>query len=88
MQSGQHIEREVRQVFIKQQVAIQSFLQTVAERLRDEERGQTFVEWLGVMAIVVALVGALTAGGVLGPVKDAIVNVAEKAVNTIGDKIS
>jgi Flp pilus assembly pilin Flp len=75
-------------VFIKQQVAIQNFATELVARVRDEERGQTFVEWLGVMAIVVAIVGALTASGVLDPVKTAIVETASKAVKTIGNKIT
>ena len=74
-------------MFLKQQVALQSFFADLARRMRDEDRGQTFVEWLGVMAIVVAVVAALTAGGVLDPVKQAIVDTAKKAVTTIGDKI-
>src|SRR4051794_36931887 len=55
-------QREVSKMFLKYQVALQNFATEMVQRFeeaRKEERGQTFVEWLGVMALIVVLVVAL-----------------------------
>ena len=71
-------------MFLQAQVALQSFIYDVKERLSDEE-GQTFVEWLGVLAIIVLVVGAVA--GLAPGLGKSIGSVADKAITTIGDKI-
>lgn len=51
-------------------------------RARDEERGQANVEYVGVILVVVAIVGAVIAG--ITEVDDAIVDQLVAAVNKIG----
>jgi hypothetical protein len=71
-------------MFLQAQVALQSFIFDVKGRLQDEE-GQTFVEWLGVLAIIVLVVGAVAA---LAPgLGKNIGSVADKAITAVGDKI-
>jgi heme/copper-type cytochrome/quinol oxidase subunit 4 len=72
-------------MFIQAQVALQSFIHDAQARLEDEE-GQTFVEWLGVLAIIVLIVGAVAA---LAPgLGNAIGGVAQKAIDAVGNKIA
>jgi Flp pilus assembly pilin Flp len=65
------------------QVALESLMADVARRMAEEERGQTFVEWLGVMVVVVALAGFAAKQGVLGDVANAIGSKATSIINSI-----
>jgi hypothetical protein len=72
-------------MFIKYQVALQTFATELIHRLdeaREDERGQTFVEWLGVMALIVVLVFALK--GHMDGIATKVSDVAGKAVDKIG----
>ena len=71
-------------MLLQAQVALQSLIFDVKARLQDEE-GQTFVEWLGVLAIIVLIVGAVA--GLAPGIGSAIGGVATKAVNAVGNKI-
>ena len=50
---------------------------------RDDERGQTFVEWMGVMLVIVALVTAITTSNVLQSVAQTIATEASDAIKTV-----
>jgi hypothetical protein len=72
-------------MFLKYQVALQNFATEMVRRateVRDDERGQTFVEWLGVMALIVVLVVALR--GKMDGIAGDISKVVSDAVKKIG----
>jgi hypothetical protein len=56
-------------------------LTDLVERTRDEEEGQTFVEWLAVMAIILALVAAFS--GKLGGVAEAVTGKAGELIKGV-----
>ena len=77
-------------MFLEFQVALQNFATEMARRFNeareDDERGQTFVEWLGVMAVIVVVAGVvISQSSTLG---NGITGVITKALNTIKDAIS
>jgi hypothetical protein len=76
-------------MFLEYQVALQNFATEMARRFneaREDERGQTFVEWLGVMAVIVVVAGVvISQSSTLG---SGITGVITKALNTIKDAIS
>jgi Flp pilus assembly pilin Flp len=65
------------------QVGLENAMADVMRRLADEERGQTFVEWLGVMVVVVALAGFAAQKGVLGGVANEIGSTASKIIKSV-----
>ena len=68
---------------LRLQVALENVMADVVRRMADEERGQTFVEWLGVMVVVVALAGFAAQKGVLGGVADQIGATATKIIKGV-----
>jgi Flp pilus assembly pilin Flp len=75
-------------MFLEYQVAFQNFVTDMMRRVKDareDERGQTFVEWLGVMAVIVVVVGLVA--GQAGTVQSAITGVIDKALTTIKNLI-
>jgi hypothetical protein len=71
-------------MFLEYQVAFQNFVTETLRRMkeaREDERGQTFVEWLGVMAVIVVVVGLVA--GQASTVQNAITGVITKALSTI-----
>jgi Flp pilus assembly pilin Flp len=76
-------------MFLEYQVALQNFATEIVRRFneaREDERGQTFVEWLGVMAVIVVVAGVvISQSSTLG---NGITGVITKALNTIKDAIS
>jgi hypothetical protein len=77
-------------MFLQYQVAIQNFATDMVRRFNeareDNERGQTFVEWLGVMAVIVVVAGAvISQSSSLG---SAITRVINKALSTIEGAIN
>jgi Flp pilus assembly pilin Flp len=75
-------------MFLEYQVAFQNFVTDMMRRVkeaREDERGQTFVEWLGVMAVIVVVVGLVA--GQAGTVQSAITGVIDKALTTIKNLI-
>jgi hypothetical protein len=75
-------------MFLEYQVAFQNFATDVVRRLkeaREDERGQTFVEWLGVMAVIVVVVGLVA--GQASAVQSGITGVIDKALTTIKNLI-
>jgi hypothetical protein len=75
-------------MFLEYQVAFQNFANDVVRRLkeaREDERGQTFVEWLGVMAVIVVVVGLVA--GQASAVQSGITGVIDKALTTIKNLI-
>jgi hypothetical protein len=71
-------------MFLEYQVAFQNFVTDALRRMkeaREDERGQTFVEWLGVMAVIVVVVGLVA--GQASTVQNAITGVISKALSTI-----
>jgi Flp pilus assembly pilin Flp len=75
-------------MFLEYQVALQNFATEMVRRLneaREDERGQTFVEWLGVMAVIVVVAGVvISQSSTLG---NGITGVINKALTTIGNAI-
>jgi Flp pilus assembly pilin Flp len=78
-------------MFLKYQVALQTFATSVATDMvrraheaRDDERGQTFVEWLGVMALIVAVV--LLIKPQLGSVASAVVDLITSAITKLKEQ--
>jgi hypothetical protein len=59
-------------MLLRFQVALENVMADIVRRAAAQERGQTFVEWLGVMVVVVALAGFAAKQGVLGDVANAI----------------
>lgn len=75
-------------MFLKYQVVLQNFATEMVQRFeeaRREERGQTFVEWLGVMALIVVLVLALK--NQMGDIANKVVEVVKAALDKIKDQI-
>jgi ABC-type antimicrobial peptide transport system permease subunit len=71
-------------MFLEYQVAFQNFANDMLRRLKDareDERGQTFVEWLGVMAVIVVVVGLVA--GQASTVQSAITGVITHALQKI-----
>jgi hypothetical protein len=71
-------------MFLEYQVALQNLIAETARRVkeaREDERGQTFVEWLGVMAVIVVVVGLVA--GQASTVQDGITKTIGKAITTI-----
>lgn len=64
------------------QVALKAYAARVARQARDDERGQGSVEYVGIILVVVAIVGAVVAGAT--PVGTAILTQLTNAVNNIG----
>jgi Flp pilus assembly pilin Flp len=78
-------------MFLKYQVALQTFATSVATDMvrraheaRDDERGQTFVEWLGVMALIVAVV--LLIKPQLGSVASAVIDLITSAITKLKEQ--
>jgi hypothetical protein len=74
-------------MFLEYQVALQSFATEMVHRYReareDHERGQTFVEWLGVMAIIVLVVTALV--GLAPGIGNKISGLVTDAIDKLGE---
>jgi hypothetical protein len=73
-------------MFLEYQVALQNFVTEMARRLREgreDERGQTFVEWLGVMAIIVLVVTALV--GLAPGIGSKISGLVTDAIDKLGE---
>lgn len=68
-------------MFLQTVIAIQTQLAEAVRRTQDEERGQTFVEWLAVMAIIVALFAVL--GPQMGGVATEITNSIKDAIGKL-----
>ena len=71
-------------MFLKYAVALQTFATDMVRRYeeaRKDERGQTFVEWLGVMALIVVLVVALQ--GQMGGIASKVAGVINAALDKI-----
>lgn len=68
--------------FTEKFVAAQAALRALRERVAQDERGQGSVEYVGIILVVVAIVGAVVAGAT--PVGEAIVTQLTNAVNEIG----
>jgi Flp pilus assembly pilin Flp len=64
------------------QVALKAYAARMARLARDDERGQGSVEYVGIILVVVAIVGAVVAGAT--PVGTAILTQLTNAVNNIG----
>lgn len=64
------------------QVGVRAFAERAARLARDDERGQGSVEYVGIILVVVAIVGAVVAGAT--PVGTAILTQLTTAVNNIG----
>ena len=78
-------------MFLKYQVALQTFATSLAtdvvrraHEARDDERGQTFVEWLGVMALIVAVV--LLIKPQLGSVATAVIDLITSAITKLKEQ--
>jgi competence protein ComGC len=78
-------------MFLKYQVALQTFATSVAtdmvrraQEAREDERGQTFVEWLGVMALIVAVV--LLIKPQLGSVATAVIDLITSAITKLKEQ--
>jgi competence protein ComGC len=78
-------------MFLKYQVALQTFATSVATDMvrraheaREDERGQTFVEWLGVMALIVAVV--LLIKPQLGSVASAVIDLITSAITKLKEQ--
>jgi uncharacterized membrane protein HdeD (DUF308 family) len=78
-------------MFLKYQVALQTFATSVATDMvrraheaREDERGQTFVEWLGVMALIVAVV--LLIKPQLGNVATAVIDLITSAITKLKEQ--
>jgi uncharacterized membrane protein HdeD (DUF308 family) len=78
-------------MFLKYQVALQTFATSVAtdvvrraHEAREDERGQTFVEWLGVMALIVAVV--LLIKPQLGSVATAVIDLITSAITKLKEQ--
>jgi hypothetical protein len=78
-------------MFLKYQVAFQTFATSVAtdmvrraQEAREDERGQTFVEWLGVMALIVAVV--LLIKPQLGSVATAVIDLITSAITKLKEQ--
>lgn len=78
-------------MFLKYQVALQTFATSLATDMvrraheaRDDERGQTFVEWLGVMALIVAVV--LLIKPQLGSVATAVIDLITSAITKLKEQ--
>jgi Flp pilus assembly pilin Flp len=78
-------------MFLKYQVALQTFATSVAtdmvrraQEAREDERGQTFVEWLGVMALIVAVV--LLIKPQLGSVASAVIDLITSAITKLKEQ--
>jgi hypothetical protein len=73
-------------MFLEYQVAFQNFATEMVRRLqeaREDERGQTFVEWLGVMAIIVLVVTALV--GLAPGIGSKISGLVTDAIDKLGE---
>jgi Flp pilus assembly pilin Flp len=64
------------------QVTLKAYAARLARQARDDERGQGSVEYVGIILVVVAIVGAVVAGAT--PVGTAILTQLTNAVNNIG----
>lgn len=64
------------------QVTLKAYADRAARLVRDDERGQGSVEYVGIILVVVAIVGAVVAG--IAPVGQAILTQLGNAVNDIG----
>ena len=78
-------------MFLKYQVALQTFATSLAtdvvrraQEAREDERGQTFVEWLGVMALIVAVV--LLIKPQLGSVATAVIDLITSAITKLKEQ--
>jgi hypothetical protein len=78
-------------MFLKYQVALQTFATSLAtdvvrraHEAREDERGQTFVEWLGVMALIVAVV--LLIKPQLGSVATAVIDLITSAITKLKEQ--
>ncbi|GAA1849943.1 hypothetical protein GCM10009751_02750 [Myceligenerans crystallogenes] len=69
-------------MFTEKFVAAKAALDALRERAAQDERGQGSVEYVGIILVVVAIVGAVVAGAT--PVGEAIVTQLTNAVNEIG----
>jgi hypothetical protein len=73
-------------MFLEYQVALQNFATDMVRRYREareDERGQTFVEWLGVMAIIVLVVTALV--GLAPGIGSKISGLVTDAIDKLGE---
>jgi Flp pilus assembly pilin Flp len=64
------------------QVTLKAYADRAARLVRDDERGQGSVEYVGIILVVVAIVAAVVAGAT--PVGTAILTKLTNAVNSIG----
>lgn len=64
------------------QVALKSYASRVTNLFPDDERGQGSVEYVGIILVVVAIVGAVVAGAT--PVGTAILTELKEAVGKVG----
>lgn len=67
----------------QQLLSLVTAAQVQLARLRDEEEGQTFVEWMGVMIVIIALVGFAASAGVLQQVANAIGSEAKTVIEGV-----
>jgi Flp pilus assembly pilin Flp len=68
---------------VRVQTTVSGFVRGLAERLADDERGQDMIEYLGVLAIVAALIGVVvTLTSSLGaPIKSGASKVISEVFN-------
>jgi Flp pilus assembly pilin Flp len=51
--------QSVNELTVNAAVAVQNFLYTAAQRLREEQEGQTAVEYAGIIALLAVIFGAI-----------------------------
>jgi Flp pilus assembly pilin Flp len=66
---------------VRAQTTVTGFLQGVAARLADDERGQDVVEYLGVLAVVAVLIGVVS--GVAGQLTSPILSGAKHVISEV-----
>jgi Flp pilus assembly pilin Flp len=66
-------------------VAVQSFVHDVVERLRNEEEGQTAVEYAGIIALLAVIFGAIFTLKLHTTISEAIGDAVKKITSPSGD---
>lgn len=68
------------------QIAVTGFVTGAFDRMRQDDRGQGAVEYIGIIVLIAVLIAALV-GFFNSDMKDAVGNVIKKAIENVGNNI-
>jgi Flp pilus assembly pilin Flp len=64
--------QSINDLTLRTAVAVQNFVHDAAERLKDDEEGQTAVEYAGIIALIAVIFALLFAVNIPQKIKDAV----------------